>query len=154
MCNWSQNWRLLADTCICCDCLSSWFDGWEPSSSGDGSHAVKRETGSFPLSMKIIYALFLWTEVLLQIVIKLTSKHLFRNWDKGNVNFRGRVFEREETLKLHPLALVISGVYLGIESCEMLFEGTSCNDRFFWATHSMLPAAISPDIEVSLDVQR
>lgn len=67
--------------------------------------------------------------MLLQIVLKLTSEHPFRNWTK-EINFRGRVFERQETWNLHPIALVILGVYLGIRSCEMLIGGSSCRQIF------------------------
>lgn len=54
---------------------------------------------------------------------------------------------------LCPLVLVILGVNFGVESCRILIKGAFCRSQVLWAAHSMLPAAISPDTQVLLDVQ-
>lgn len=59
----------------------------------------------------------------------------------------------DENWTLCPLVLVILGVNLGIERWRILTEGAFCTSQVLRATHSMLPAAISSDTQVLLDVQ-
>lgn len=93
MCNWSQNWKLAADICVC---LTSRLDGWETLLIWGRKPYNKLVTGRFSLSMKFIYAShpFFFFRMLERFWI--LSLNWFLNSSlgtetKGNINFSGRV---------------------------------------------------------------